>query len=595
VPSVASEVSAVRHAHQGQGPRSSAQSADSADQTSPFAALLEGTSDSAPAPKAPAPAAPPPPSQKPAARPNDGQSASAEASPSTQKPPSGSPAPAQAGGVASSPPGPKGNDVTQTALGALAKKAAKDGKSDSDAADALPLGNSAAAVANAADATAGSSTAAAVTDSHGDKTEKSDSSATDAAPAAPPPVDPSANQAIPVVPLPVAMVVSPPLIPDVAAPNGNDSKNVSKSGAASGPDAAQIAALSDAVAGAPRGKTDRAAAEPKNGAPTAGTPQTGGNAATGAKAAEVARSTPSLMPQPSQKEPGLPSGPSQPIAADAAQSRNADGLAAKAASTRQRVAANPSTDSSAGPQDNSSDNANVGSNGNSNADPKQDGAATATQIADIAQQALDKTARHVEAPATDTAKGGILHPETVLADGTQPSPDGASGLIAPATLSTAAAPAAAAAATITTATAVPITGLAVEIAAHAQAGKNRFEIRLDPPELGRINVRLEVDHDGKVTSHLVADRQETLDMLRRDAPALERSLQDAGLKTGDNALQFSLRDQGAFGGQNQNPNHGSPADAARVVIPDRELPAVEATTAAYGRLAGTSLGIDIRV
>jgi flagellar hook-length control protein FliK len=39
------------------------------------------------------------------------------------------------------------------------------------------------------------------------------------------------------------------------------------------------------------------------------------------------------------------------------------------------------------------------------------------------------------------------------------------------------------------AAAVPLAGLAVEIAARAQAGHNRFEIRLDPPELGRIDVR----------------------------------------------------------------------------------------------------------
>jgi len=62
------------------------------------------------------------------------------------------------------------------------------------------------------------------------------------------------------------------------------------------------------------------------------------------------------------------------------------------------------------------------------------------------------------------------------------------------------------------------------------------------------NVRLEVDRDGKVTSRLVVDRPETLNILRQDAPALERSLQQAGLKTADDALQFSLRDQGGFGG-----------------------------------------------
>jgi flagellar hook-length control protein FliK len=88
------------------------------------------------------------------------------------------------------------------------------------------------------------------------------------------------------------------------------------------------------------------------------------------------------------------------------------------------------------------------------------------------------------------------------------------------------------------ATAVPVAGLAVAIASQAQAGRNRFEIRLDPPELGRVDVRLDVDRDGRVTSRLVADRPETLDLLRRDAPELQRALQDAGLKTSDSGLQF---------------------------------------------------------
>ena len=46
----------------------------------------------------------------------------------------------------------------------------------------------------------------------------------------------------------------------------------------------------------------------------------------------------------------------------------------------------------------------------------------------------------------------------------------------------------------------------IEIAGKALAGKNRFDIRLDPPELGRIEVRLDVDRDGHITSHMIADR-----------------------------------------------------------------------------------------
>src|SRR5262249_10328728 len=70
---------------------------------------------------------------------------------------------------------------------------------------------------------------------------------------------------------------------------------------------------------------------------------------------------------------------------------------------------------------------------------------------------------------------------------------------------------------------VPLAGVGVEIAARADAGSTRFEIRLDPPELGRIDVRLDVDKDGNVSSRLVVDKPETLDLLRRDAGDLQRA------------------------------------------------------------------------
>jgi flagellar hook-length control protein FliK len=138
--------------------------------------------------------------------------------------------------------------------------------------------------------------------------------------------------------------------------------------------------------------------------------------------------------------------------------------------------------------------------------------------------------------------------------------------------------------------AVPIAGLAVEIAARAQAGQNRFEIRLDPPELGRIDVRLDIDRSGQVTSRLIVDRPETLDQLRRDSAGLERALQDAGLKTAQNGLQFSLRDQGFAGRDNYSPS----SNAAQLVVPDPDLAPVEMPANVYGRMLRTS-GIDIRV
>jgi flagellar hook-length control protein FliK len=138
------------------------------------------------------------------------------------------------------------------------------------------------------------------------------------------------------------------------------------------------------------------------------------------------------------------------------------------------------------------------------------------------------------------------------------------------------------------AVALPVHGIAVEIAGKALAGKNRFEIRLDPPELGKIHVRLDVDHKGEVTSIITADRQDTFDLLRRDSPALERALQDAGVKTSSNGLQFSLRDHG----QQQTPSQFT--NSARVVVRDDALD-TEITAPVYRPVTGNRAGIDIRV
>jgi hypothetical protein len=139
---------------------------------------------------------------------------------------------------------------------------------------------------------------------------------------------------------------------------------------------------------------------------------------------------------------------------------------------------------------------------------------------------------------------------------------------------------------------VPLTSLAVEIAARALEGKHRFEIRLDPPELGRIDVRLDVHRDGHVTSRLVVERVETLDLLRRDAPALERALQSAGLHTNESGLHFSLRDQSG-GGYRARPDDTSHPHL--LIVPDEDVAVREAVRRAYGVLRGFGAGVDIRI
>jgi flagellar hook-length control protein FliK len=139
---------------------------------------------------------------------------------------------------------------------------------------------------------------------------------------------------------------------------------------------------------------------------------------------------------------------------------------------------------------------------------------------------------------------------------------------------------------------VPMSGLALEIAASARSGKSRFEIRLDPADLGRIDVRIDVDRNGQVTSHLRVEKPETLSMLRQDAPHLQRALDDAGFKTGNGGLQFSLRDQSSSG---QNSGNETGRNAQRLVVSDEDTIPAAIAGRTYGRVLGSSSGVDISV
>jgi flagellar hook-length control protein FliK len=95
--------------------------------------------------------------------------------------------------------------------------------------------------------------------------------------------------------------------------------------------------------------------------------------------------------------------------------------------------------------------------------------------------------------------------------------------------------------------------IAVQIKSAMQNGNSRLTVALHPVELGRVEVKLDIDKDKKVTATIVVERPATLDLLRNDAKALERALQDAGLQTDSGSLSFNLRDSnGQNGDGSQN-------------------------------------------
>lgn len=107
------------------------------------------------------------------------------------------------------------------------------------------------------------------------------------------------------------------------------------------------------------------------------------------------------------------------------------------------------------------------------------------------------------------------------------------------------------------------------------AGETRtVTLHLDPPELGRVEIKMSFEKNSKIKAVLTVEKPETHAMLQRDSGVLERALHDAGLDSSEGGLSFELAKEGhSFGredGQNNgqhgnNGNSGSDADDEMIV------------------------------
>lgn len=87
-------------------------------------------------------------------------------------------------------------------------------------------------------------------------------------------------------------------------------------------------------------------------------------------------------------------------------------------------------------------------------------------------------------------------------------------------------------------------------------GTQEMTLRLDPPELGNLNIRMSFGKDKTLKTHLVIERPETYLMLQRDGQALERALQSTGFAT--DGISFELaQDNGTFAGNSGEGSDGN--------------------------------------
>jgi hypothetical protein len=71
-------------------------------------------------------------------------------------------------------------------------------------------------------------------------------------------------------------------------------------------------------------------------------------------------------------------------------------------------------------------------------------------------------------------------------------------------------------------------------------GEQQFTVRLNPGDLGRVNVKLQFAENGSVRAQVAVENPETLELLQRDARGFERTLEAAGHKVEQNGISFGL-------------------------------------------------------
>ncbi len=88
----------------------------------------------------------------------------------------------------------------------------------------------------------------------------------------------------------------------------------------------------------------------------------------------------------------------------------------------------------------------------------------------------------------------------------------------------------------------PTQDFAKLLARRLDAGATQFELRLDPPSLGRVEAQLKLGDEGENVLALKFEHQAALDLFANDQAALRNSLGSAGFEFDNNNVVFKLAD-----------------------------------------------------
>ena len=132
--------------------------------------------------------------------------------------------------------------------------------------------------------------------------------------------------------------------------------------------------------------------------------------------------------------------------------------------------------------------------------------------------------------------------------------------------------------------------VAYQVKTAISDGTSKIRIQLDPADLGKMDIKLTVEANGKTGISILVDNKSTLDLLQRDTAALTRALNEAGLSADSSSLNFNLR-----GGQQQNQQNNQQASHTyqKALPSEEEIPLQNIINRNY--VVNVSDGLDIKI
>jgi flagellar hook-length control protein FliK len=222
------------------------------------------------------------------------------------------------------------------------------------------------------------------------------------------------------------------------------------------------------------------------------------------------------------------------------------------------------------------------------ADPMKTAASPAAPV-----QPVDAGAAASGSPSTPVEAAAAAVADAALPDdaeaGLRPAPLESSGAA-----TQAAGPREAALSSLSRTTIDATAQIAAQILRKLEGRSTRFEMSLTPDDLGRVDVKLDIDAEGRLAARLAFDNPAAAADLRGRADELRRQLQDAGFHLADDAFEFADRDsgssafdrgQGGDGRQNRAFNAASRLNAETDIVPPPRWMALSLTPA----------GVDLKV